>query len=106
MLAPVLVARAALVAGAAIKLLIALSLGTTDLFPQIPFEGCLLRLRWKKSVEYPDRAEIENNPQDKFADCPPAAVSLMDLAHTEIEPVPGTCTSGIAALAPDSSVTS
>ena len=94
LLVPVLEAMAVLVDGAVIKLLVALSPGTAlgllpDLFPQIRFERCLLRLGGKKSVKCPDRPEIENNPQSKFADSPPAAFSLMDVAHAQIKPMPG-----------------
>ena len=92
LLVPRLEPMVVLVDGVVIKLPVALSpaLGLLpDLFPQILFELCLLGLRGQKSVKYPDRREIKNYPYKKFADSPPRASSLMDVAHAQIKPMPG-----------------
>jgi hypothetical protein len=91
---PVLEAMMVLVAGAIIKLLVALSPGTAvsllpGLFPQILFKRCLLGLGGQKSVKYPDCREIENDPYNKFADSPPRASGFMDVAHAQIKASPG-----------------
>jgi hypothetical protein len=94
LLVPVLKAMVVLVDGAVIKLLVALSPGTAlvllpDLFFQILFKRCSLGLGGQKSVKYPDRREIENDPYNKFADSPPMVSSFMDVAHAQIKAMPG-----------------